>query len=54
MVSDMSHRLSRVYAPTLEQLRKQDAKDAWDIAASQDIEGVKLALAPQLGVYYRR
>lgn len=54
MVADMAHRLSRVYAQPLEAMRKQDAKEAWDIAAAQDTENVKFGLAPQLGTYYRR
>jgi hypothetical protein len=54
MVADIAHRMSRIYAPPLEAIRKQDAKDAWDVASSQDVENVKYALAPQLSVYYRR
>lgn len=54
MVADISHRMSRIYTPQLEQMRKQDAQEAWSVASSQDIENVKVSLAPQLSVYYRR
>jgi hypothetical protein len=50
----LAHRLSRYYAPTLEAARKEDAKEAWIIAASQDVEPVALALSPTLRSYYRR
>ena len=54
MVSGLAHRLSRVYAPDLEQLRKADAMEAWQIAAAQNTENVPLYLAPSLSTYYRR
>lgn len=54
LVADMAHRFSRAYAPDLEQLRKADAKEAWEIAATQDTEGVPLTIAPAIGSYYRR
>jgi hypothetical protein len=50
----LAHRLSRYYAPQLEAVRKEDAKEAWIIAASQDVEPVALALSPTLRSYYRR
>jgi hypothetical protein len=53
MIADLAHRLSRIYAPNLEQLRKLDAKEAWDIAAAQDTENVPLTLAPDLSSYFR-
>ena len=49
----LSHRLSRIYAPPLEQARKADADEAWLIAASQDVEDVPLFIAPDVGAYYR-
>lgn len=52
-VADLSHRLSRIYAPTLEAQRGADAQKAWDIAAAQDTESVNLSIAPPLGRYYR-
>lgn len=54
MVADLSHRVSRIYAQPLEAQRKQDAKDAWDIAAAQDTEGVPLTIAPSISSYYPR
>ena len=53
-VAGLAHRLSRIYAPTIEQLRKADADEAWKIAATQDTENVPLTLAPGLSSYYRR
>lgn len=50
----MAHRLSRYYAPTLEAVRKEDAKEAWETAAKQDIEPVALALTPTIRTFYRR
>jgi len=54
LVAGLAHRLSRIYAPTLEALRKTDAQEAWTVAATQDTEGVPLMLAPSLSSYYRR
>ncbi len=54
LVADLAHRLSRVYAPQLEQFRKIDADEAWKIAAAQDTENVPFMLAPGLSTYYRR
>lgn len=52
--ASLAHRLSRAYAPALEDKRKADAEVAWTIAASQDIEPVPLALNPTIKSYYRR
>lgn len=54
MVAGLSHRLSRTYAPDLEQVRKADAMEAWTVAAAQNIEVVNLSLAPPIGRYYNR
>ena len=54
LVAGLAHRLSRIYMPSLEQVRKADADEAWRIAAAQDIEPVALMLAPQIANYYRR
>jgi hypothetical protein len=54
LVAGLSHRVARVYRPELEQIRKQDAKDAWDTAATQNVENVDLQIAPNIGAYYRR
>ena len=53
VVAGVAHRLSRIYAPQLEPVRKADALEAWTIAATQDTENVPLLLAPQLAGYYR-
>jgi hypothetical protein len=50
----LAHRLSRYYAPQLEAARKEDAKEAWTIAATQDVEPVALAISPNIRGYYRR
>lgn len=53
-VASLSHRLARIYKPALEQVRKQDAMEAWTIAATQNTESVNLVLSPPIGNYYRR
>lgn len=52
-VAGLAHRLSRTFAPHLEQLRKADADEAWTIAATQNVENVGLYITPGLGSYYR-
>jgi hypothetical protein len=54
LVAGLAHRLSRVYAPQLEQQRSADADKAWEAAAAQDTENVGFMLAPGLAQYYRR
>lgn len=54
LVAGLAHRLSRIYAPQLEAIRKSDADEAWHIAAAQDTENVALSLAPAIGGYYPR
>lgn len=53
-VAGLAHRLSRTYAPAMEKLRKADAVEAWDIAATMNTETVNLNMAPPIGNYYRR
>lgn len=53
MVAGLSYRLARIYAPELEAQRKADAKEAWDIAAEQNVENVPVRIAPAIGRYYR-
>lgn len=53
VVSGLAHRLSRVYAPQLEQVRKADADEAWQLAANQDTENVGLHITPGLNGYFR-
>ena len=49
----LSHRLARIYAPDLEQIRKADAVEAFNIFSNQFVENVSLFISPQLGQYYR-
>lgn len=53
-IAGMAHRFARVYRPELEDKRKADAKEAWEIAATQNIENTPFVLAPAVGSYYRR
>ena len=53
-VAGLAHRFSRPYAPALEAQRKQDAKEAWDVAATQDTENVNLSISPSFRRYYTR
>ncbi len=53
LVADLAHRLARAYRPELEQIRKVDRDEAWQIAADNDQEMVPLYIAPQLGRYFR-
>lgn len=54
VVSSLSHRLSRIYTPQMEAVRKADAREAWELAASQGTENVDTFLVPSLNSYYRR
>ncbi len=53
LAAAMAHRLSRHYAPQLEQLRKADAVEAYQIAATQNTEDVDMYIAPMLAQYSR-
>lgn len=53
-VAGLAHRLSRVYKPELEAVRKVDAQDAWKVAATQNTENVSMNLSLNIGGYYRR
>jgi hypothetical protein len=53
IVAGLAHRLSRIYAPQIEALRKQDAQEAWSNAAAQDTENVVFKISPRLGAYTR-
>jgi hypothetical protein len=53
LVAELSYRMARIYAPQLEAPRKIDAKEAWDIAATQDTEWVNTSFSPSLRGYYR-
>lgn len=45
-VADLAHRLSRIYAPDKEAMRKVDAAEAWTIAATEDQERLPTYLVP--------
>lgn len=52
-VADLAHRLSRIYAPDKEPLRKVDADQAWAIAATEDQERVPMYLGMSMQGYTR-
>ena len=52
IAAGLSHRLARVFAPDLEDKRKMDAEDAWQIAARQNVENVPMYIAPGLSSYF--
>lgn len=49
----LAYRLARIHAQPLEQQRKTDAQEAWDIFSTNDVESVPFFLLPGLGAYYR-
>ena len=52
-VAGMAHRLARHWKPELEQARKGDYDDAYQIAASEDTEGVPIYISPGISGYFR-
>jgi len=52
IAAGLAHRLARVFAPDLEDKRKMDAEEAWQICARQNQENVPLYIAPGLISYY--
>lgn len=50
----LAHRLARLHAPALEQLRKVDAQEAWFNASTQDVEQAPIRITPAIGAYYRK
>ena len=52
MVADLAHRLSRIYAPTLEAIRKVDKQEAYAIANKQ-VENEPMYVNPGLSGYFR-
>lgn len=53
-VAGLAHRMSRIYKPEVEALRRQDYLDAWMNAASQDVDdNVSISITPTLGSYFR-
>lgn len=53
LVAELAYRMACIYKPELEQIRKAGAMEAWNYAASQDVEDVPLQITPDLGGYYR-
>jgi hypothetical protein len=52
MVAELAHRLSRIWKPELEAVRKTDAGEAWKEAATQDVENDDgLFIVPQISNY---
>ena len=49
----LAYRLARIYAPSLEGQRKMDADEAWQQAATQNVENVNLVMSPGLSSYFR-
>ena len=52
MVAGLAHRLARIYAPQMEQQRKQDAMEALALAQIADVENVPLSIQPGLQGYW--
>jgi len=52
-VAGLAYRLARIYAPQLEQIRKTDADEAWQEAATQGVENVDMYISPGLAFYFR-
>jgi hypothetical protein len=49
----LAHRLSRHYAQDLEGPRKVDYKEAYEIAATQNVEDSAVYIVPMLAGYFR-
>jgi hypothetical protein len=54
LIAELAYRLSKYWKPELEMIRKQDAIDAWSVAATQDVENVPMTITPMVGAYYGR
>lgn len=50
--ADLAHRLSRIYAPNLEQMRKADRDEAYQ-RASKQVEPAPIYVTPGLAGYFR-
>lgn len=53
LVAGLAYSVSRIYAPALESIRKTDAQDAWNIAATQDTENAPVRIQPKFAGYFR-
>ena len=51
-IADLAHRLSRIYAPALEQQRKVDRDEAY-MRANKQVENAPLYVSPGLAGYFR-
>lgn len=54
LAAGLAHRMARIFKPELEQIRKMDADEAWNIAATQNVENVPLTVAPGVGGYFNQ
>ncbi len=52
IAAGLAYRLARVFAPDIEDKRKMDAEEAWQIAAKQNVENVPMFIAPGLTSYF--
>lgn len=52
MTADLAHRLSRIYAPPLEAMRKVDKQEAYALANKQ-VENTAMYVTPGLAGYFR-
>lgn len=52
LVADLAHRLSRIYAPALEAVRKVDKQEAYALANKQ-VEDAAIYITPGLSGYFR-
>ncbi len=52
-VSGLAYRLAKIYRPELEQIRKADYMEAWQVAATADTENVNMYVNPGLQGYFR-
>jgi hypothetical protein len=53
ITAGLAFRLARIYKPELEDRRKIDAQEAWDVAATQNTENVPMYITPEMGGYFR-
>lgn len=49
----LAYRLARIYAPQMKADRKAEYDEAWNVAATQNVENVPLNIIPGVGGYYR-
>jgi hypothetical protein len=52
-VAGLAHRLSRYYAPALEDRREKDADKSFQLAMKQNTENVAIMVTPGLSGYFR-